>query len=282
MDTGSITVADLLQQSREQLAAISDSPRLDAEVLLAHSLSQSRTWLMTWPDKALDASQLAAFTTLLQRRLQGEPVAHILGQREFWSLPLKVTPDTLIPRPETELMIETLLELYPAQPPRSLLDLGTGTGAIALAMASERPDWQITATDQSTTALAVARHNAEQLGLEAEFLAGSWFAPLGSRRFDIIASNPPYIPQHDPHLMRGDVRFEPISALAAGHDGLDDIRTICEQAPQHLMTGGRLIIEHGYDQKTAVYEVFAQNGFENLLQIDDLAGQPRLTTGIFP
>ncbi len=274
-------VGELLKQASGQLAQ-SDSPRLDAEVLLAHSLHKDRSWLMTWPERELDATQLAAFHALLRRRIEGEPVAHILGEREFWSLSIRVTPDTLIPRPETELMIETLLELYPDSPPLSLLDMGTGTGAIALAMASERPTWRISATDQSAAALEVARHNANQHQLDIECIHGSWFEPLGSRRFDMIASNPPYIPEQDPHLQQGDVRFEPRSALAAGADGLDDIRLICARAGAHLNPGGLLIIEHGYDQKDAVLRIFTDNGFENIQQIHDLAGQPRLTLGIIP
>ncbi len=274
-------IRQLLNQASQQLASISESPRLDAEILLAHYLDKSRTWLVTWADKTLNEDQILSFQSLLKKRLQGTPIAHITGQREFWSLPLKVTPDTLIPRPDTELMIEVLLENYPDTYPKQLLDLGTGSGAIALAMAAEKPSWQVTASDRSVAALTIAQQNAVQLGLtNIEFVEGSWFEPVAGQRFEIIASNPPYIPQQDPHLQQGDVRFEPLSALASGEDGLDDIRLICSQASGYLNPGGMLIIEHGYDQKPAVFKIFQQNQFKNIQQYNDLAQNPRLTSGI--
>jgi len=276
-------VSQLLKSATQQLLKLTDSPRLDAEVLLAHCLQKNRTWLVTWPDKELSAADIAQFNALLLRRITGEPIAHITGTREFWSLPLTVTADTLIPRPDTELMIEKILEVYPADADISLVDLGTGSGAIALALAYERPNWKITATDQSTAALAIAKHNADNLNLRnVSFKLGSWFEPLGNEVFDVIASNPPYIAQTDPHLTQGDTRFDPITALASGADGLDDIRLITSQARKHLKPLGRLFIEHGYDQKPEMLDIFSKNGLTEIQQANDMANNPRITFAINP
>ncbi len=275
-------IRQLIESASQQLKEISDSPRLDAEILLAHSLGKNRSWLMTWPETTPDKAQLQQFQQLLQQRLQGQPIAHLTGEREFWSLPLQVTADTLIPRPDTELMVEQILAHYPAEPAIQLLDLGTGSGAIALALAHERPGWQITASDQSEAALQVAQRNAERLGLNVEFRHSDWFSALPGRSFDVIASNPPYIAQADPHLSQGDVRFEPLSALASGDDGLDAIRHICATAPGFLQPGGQLFIEHGYDQKAEILDIFRKNHFHSIQQHHDLAGNPRLTSGILP
>jgi len=276
-------VSQLLKSATEQLQKLSDSPRLDAEVLLAHSLQKNRTWLITWPDKALADTDINQFNELIQRRISGEPVAHITGTREFWSLPLAVTTDTLIPRPDTELIIEKILDTYPSGNNISLADLGTGNGAIALAIASERPDWKITATDQSASALEIAKQNAHKLNLDnISFKLGDWFEPLKDNSFDIIVSNPPYIPMADPHLTQGDARFEPISALASGDDGLDDIRRITAQAGTHLKNRGKLFIEHGYDQKSEMLDIFTKNGFIEIQQAHDLANNPRLTSATKP
>lgn len=274
-------VSQLLISATKQLSVQSDSAKLDAEILLAFCLNKNRSWLFTWPDTELSPAELAEFDALLQRRKNGEPVAHITGQREFWSLPLSITKDTLIPRPDTELMVEKILALYPADSDITLADLGTGSGAIALALASERPNWSIIATDLSAAALDVARHNAQQLKLDnIEFEPGSWFEPLGDKTFDIITSNPPYIAETDPHLSEGDVRFEPLSALASGRDGLNDIRHICQQARQYLKHKGMLIIEHGFDQKAEIQEIFTVSGFTDISQYHDLSNNPRLTYGI--
>lgn len=274
-------ISQLLLSATKQLNGLSDSPRLDAEVLLAHFLEKNRTWLITWPEKTLNKAETSGFQALLERRKSGEPIAHITGLREFWSLPLTVTRDTLIPRPDTELMIEQILQNYPPTSSIQLADLGTGSGAIALALASERPRWQITATDLSSSALEVAQLNARHLGIDnIEFKQGNWFEPLSGMRFDIIASNPPYIPDMDPHLKQGDVRFEPLSALASGSDGLDDIRLICSQAIQYLKHQGMLIIEHGFDQKSEIREIFTVSGYKNITQLHDMAGHPRLTFGL--
>ncbi|HEY9200034.1 MAG TPA: peptide chain release factor N(5)-glutamine methyltransferase [Gammaproteobacteria bacterium] len=278
-------IRQLIESASQQLSTISDSPRLDAEILLAHSLGKARSYLLTWPENIPQKAQLQQFQQLLQQRLQGHPIAHLTGEREFWSLPLQVSPDTLIPRPDTELMVEQILAHYPTRHPTEaaiqLLDLGTGSGAIALALAHERPSWQITASDQSEAALRVAQRNAKRLGISVEFIHSDWFSALQGRRFDVIASNPPYIPQSDPHLSQGDVRFEPLSALASGDDGLDAIRHICATAPGFLKTGGQLFIEHGYDQKTEVNDIFHKNHFHSIQQYHDLSGNPRLTSGIF-
>ncbi len=281
-----MTVGELLANAAQQLQSVSDSPRLDAEVLLAHCLNKTRTWLVTWPDKTLEQNQQQAFRQQLQRRLEGEPVAHIIGEREFWSLPLKVNQHTLIPRPDTELMIEVLLAAYPQDRDIRMLDLGTGSGAIALAMASEKPEWTITATDRSADALQIARENAEQLSIDnVRLLQGSWFDAIeqeAATAFDIIASNPPYIAEADPHLEQGDVRFEPRSALTSGEDGLDDIRLISQNAMHYLKPGGRLIVEHGFDQEAGVYDIFSRAGYQTITRYRDLAGNPRLTSGIKP
>jgi len=277
-----------LKNASNQLENLSDSPRLDAEVLLAHSLKKNRTWLATWPDKKLTDAETLAFDLLLKRRLRGEPIAHITGIREFWSLELNISKDTLIPRPETELMVEKILERYPPSSNLKLLDLGTGSGAIALAVASERPNWSITATDKSTAALNMAKLNAQRLELNnINFLSGNWFEPIKmcppeNQLFDIITSNPPYIPQLDPHLSQGDVRFEPLTALASGADGLDDIRLICTQAPSHLKSAGMLIIEHGFDQKIEIHDILQLLAYKNICQYADLANQARLSIGLKP
>jgi len=274
-------ITQLLKNATQNLLTLTDSPRLDAEVLLAFSLEKTRTWLTTWPDKSLTQAQENTFHALLKRRYNGEPIAHITGSREFWSLDLNISKDTLIPRPETELMIEHILELHPPTSSIKLLDLGTGSGAIALAMASERPNWQITATDFSNAALKVAKQNAQQLHLtNITFFCGNWFEPLNNNQFDIIASNPPYIPKDDPHLLQGDLRFEPLSALASGDDGLDDIRLISQQAVHHLSPKGMLIIEHGYDQKENLNDIFIHLGYNNIQQHNDLSGNPRITCGL--
>lgn len=278
-----MNIQDLLNQASLQLNTHSDSARLDAEVLLCHALDKNRAYLLTWPERELTASQLEQFQQLLDGRLAGQPVAHLTGEREFWSLPLKVTPDTLIPRPETELLIEQILQAYPEGPALNLVDLGTGSGAIAIALASERPNWDIIATDLSEKALKVAQQNADRLKLKnIEFRQGDWFQPITGLSFDIIVSNPPYIASNDPHLNQGDVRFEPRSALAAGADGLADIETICRQASNYLNTGGLLIIEHGYDQIEKIHHIFHKHGFINTCQQRDIANNPRTTLGYKP
>lgn len=257
----------------------SPTPRLDAELLLAHALGKSRSYLHTWPERELDAPQLECYEAALARRQVGEPVAYILGQQGFWSLQLEVAAHTLIPRPDTELLVESALALLPASPAQ-VLDLGAGSGAIALALASERPAWQITGVDRVTEAVALAERNRVRLNLtNARFIESHWFGALAGQRYQLIASNPPYIAADDQHLGEGDVRFEPSSALVAGADGLDDIRLIIQQAPDYLLAGGWLLLEHGFDQARAVRELLNARGFSAVDSRRDLGGHERISLG---
>jgi release factor glutamine methyltransferase len=268
-------------QSLLDSATLPDSPtaRLDTELLLAAALGKPRSYLRTWPEHEPSAEQLAAFAALLERRRAGEPVAYILGHQGFWSLDLIVAPHTLIPRPDTELLVETALQLAPATP-RRVLDLGTGTGAIALALASERGGWKVTGVDRIAEAVELAERNRQRLKLSnAEFRLSSWFDALAGERFDLIVSNPPYIAAADRHLAEGDVRFEPMSALVAGADGLDDIRQIIDQAPRHLEVGGWLLLEHGYDQAETVRGLLSAAGFAAVESRRDLGGHERISLG---
>tara|TARA_R110000868_G_scaffold236838_3_gene490878 strand:- start:11203 stop:12036 length:834 start_codon:yes stop_codon:yes gene_type:complete len=257
----------------------SPTPRLDAELLLAHALGKSRSYLHTWPERELDAPQLECYEAALARRQVGEPVAYILGQQGFWSLQLEVAAHTLIPRPDTELLVESALALLPASPAQ-VLDLGAGSGAIALALASERPAWQITGVDRVTEAVALAERNRVRLNLtNTRFIESHWFGALAGQRYQLIASNPPYIAADDQHLGEGDVRFEPSSALVAGADGLDDIRLIIQQAPDYLLAGGWLLLEHGFDQARAVRELLNARGFSAVDSRRDLGGHERISLG---
>jgi len=248
-----------------------------------HVTGLTRTALITRGGEALSTEQEARLRELIERRRKGEPVAYLTGRREFWSLELTVTPDVLIPRPETELLVEQALVRIPPDATRRIADLGTGSGAIALAIASERPHCRVTATDASPAALAVARGNARRLGIgNVEFREGEWFAPLAGLTFDLIVSNPPYIATADPHLMQGDVRFEPRAALVSGGDGLDAIRLIAVQASAHLQHGGWLLLEHGYDQAAAVRAILGTNGLTDITSVADLAGHARVTAGRRP
>lgn len=265
-------------------ADLPDSPtaRLDVELLLAAALGKSRSYLHTWPEKIVSSESAVAFADYLQRRRGGEPVAYILGQQGFWKLDLEVAPHTLIPRPETELLVEAALELLPATPAK-VLDLGTGSGAIALALASERGAWQVTAVDRVPQAVALAERNRQRLHLNnATVLESHWFSALQGRTYSLIISNPPYIAETDPHLVAGDVRFEPASALVAGHDGLDDLRQIIAQAPAHLDAGGWLLLEHGYDQAAAVRDLLLSQGFEDVHSRLDLGAHERISLGRRP
>jgi release factor glutamine methyltransferase len=277
------TLGDLLRHACERLSSVSASARLDAEVLAAHALGLDRAALIVAASRPLTAIEQQRIESLIERRARGEPVAYLTGRREFWSLPLAVTPAVLIPRPETELLVERALAHIPSDAEASVADLGTGSGAIALAIAHERPRAQVTATDASPEALAIARANARSLGLaRIEFIEGEWLAQLPESAFDVIVSNPPYIRADDPHLQQGDVRFEPHAALVAGADGLDAIRVIVRDARRHLRPGGWLLLEHGHDQNEAVAALLKQSGHGDIRLYRDLAGHGRVTEARSP
>lgn len=274
-------IRQLLADAAEQLPGVEG--RHEAELLLLHVLGRERGWLFAHATDAVEPATEAAFAQLLQRRIQGEPVAYLLGRRGFWTLDLAVSPATLIPRPETERLVELALERLPADRPLQVADLGTGSGAIALALASERPQAKVLATDMSAEALEVAADNARRHELvNVRFQQGSWHATLGQERFDLIATNPPYIAADDPHLALGDLRFEPATALASGADGLDDIRVIVAGAPAHLLTGGWLLIEHGWDQGPAIRALLEQAGFVEVSTAVDLEHRDRVSLGRLP
>ncbi len=253
--------------------------RLDAELLLAKILDKPRSYLYTWPEQRLSQDQYRLFLAAIGHRAAGRPIAYLTGRREFWSLNLQITPEVLIPRPETERLVEIALERLPTTSCK-VADLGTGSGAIALALASERPDWQIIGTDISTAALNIARSNANALNLKAvRFSASNWYQNLPERNYQLIISNPPYVPSQDPHLHRGDVRFEPPIALKSGIDGLQDLRQLISGASEHLCSNGWLMLEHGYDQAEAVTQLFNQAGLTSIETFHDLAQQPRVTIG---
>lgn len=249
---------------------------------MAAALGKSRSYLHTWPEKIVSSEAALTFAEYLLRRRTGEPVAYILGQQGFWNLDLEVAPHTLIPRPDTELLVETALALLPESPAK-VLDLGTGSGAIALALASERAAWHVTAVDRVLEAVALAERNRQRLQLEnVNVFTSHWFSALADQRFDLIISNPPYIAAGDVHLAEGDVRFEPESALVAGTDGLDDIREIITGSASHLNAGGWLMLEHGYDQAEAVRQLLQDAGFAQVESRKDLGGHERITLGRLP
>ena len=256
--------------------------RLEAEILLAHALGTTRTYLRTWPERALEDDARARFQQLLARRLAGEPIAYLTGSREFWDMTLTVTPDTLIPRPETERLVELALARIPIDAQWRIADLGTGSGAIALAIARERPRCQVIATDNSAAALAVAQENAARLNVtNIAFRQGRWLEPLGDERFQLIAANPPYVHPADPHLAEGDLRFEPATALASAPDGLADLRDIVEGSRHHLRPGGWLLLEHGYEQGPAVADLLRAGGYAEVDVVTDLGHRERVCVGLW-
>ena len=271
-----MTIAELFQ-SAVGANRLSDSPELDCQLLLCFVLGVDSSYLKTWPERHVSDDQSTQFNRLLQRRLDGEPVAYLIGSQGFWSLDLEVSSATLIPRPETELLVEMALDLaLPEQ--ASVLDLGTGTGAIALALATERSRWKICAVDLQQPAVDLAERNRQRYQLDnVRLFASNWFAAIPARRFDLIVSNPPYIEANDPHLSQGDLRFEPASALVSGGDGLDDLRLVCAQSVDYLNRGGWLLLEHGFDQGAAVRELLEQAGFASVETRRDLNGLERLT-----
>ena len=275
-------IDELLNAAKTQLAN-SDTAQLDAEVLLAHVLGKQRSYLRAYPEIKPEQEAAQAYLRLLARREAGEPVAHLTGEREFWSLNLQVTADTLVPRPDTELLVETALQLLSRikSEPIQLADLGTGSGAIALSLASECPQCKITATDLSTAALAVAKDNATRLGMNnIEFIHSNWCSAFADdKRFDMIISNPPYIANNDPHMQTDELKCEPEFALTSGEDGLDALRNITQQARNFLKPGGWLLVEHGYDQGDAVMNLFRENGYQATETIQDLGANDRVCLG---
>lgn len=277
-----ITIKEALANASKELSTISDTASLDAELLLLHILQADRSHLHAWPDKELSNDQSQQYQTYLNRRLQGEPIAYITGIKEFWSLPLHVTPDTLIPRPETELLIELILERFQTQENLTLADLGTGSGAIAIALAHEKPKWQITATDKSQKALDVATQNTKSLALtNIQFVCGDWFAPLADKKFNVIVSNPPYISHEEWQDYKGGLKFEPATALLADNQGLADIEKIIRGATSYLQAKGLLIIEHGFQQGEQIRELFDSSGYKEVETVCDLASQDRVTLGYY-
>jgi release factor glutamine methyltransferase len=254
--------------------------KLEANLLCQHVLNVNRAWLISHETDALEGNQHAAFEALVKRRLNGEPIAYILGSREFYGLPLKTTPATLIPRPDTETLVEAALAKIPKSASLNILDLGTGTGAVALAIAKNRTNCKVTAVDASSGALSVALENVQALKLNnVRMLESNWFSNLMGEKFDVIVSNPPYIAKDDGHLQQGGLRFEPISALASGVDGLDDIRQIIQDAPHYLKPDGWLMLEHGYDQAEAVAALLSKRGFSQVDHAKDIGGTLRVTFG---
>lgn len=283
MNSPSRSLSALLNTAAHQLAAVSDTPRLEAELLLAAALDRPRVYLHAWPEHTPEPEPAARFADWLERRLRGEPIAYLLGRREFWSLDLEVTPDTLIPRPETELLVELALARLALERPVAVADLGTGSGAIALALALERPRARVVATDRSPAALTVARCNAKRLGIDhVEFREGEWCKPLAGAWFDLIVSNPPYVATTDPGWRRSELRYEPSEALAAGADGLDALRAIIRHAPDHLQPNGWLLLEHGYDQGAVVPALLRERGFTDVNDHLDSAGLSRASSGRWP
>jgi release factor glutamine methyltransferase len=274
-------IRQILDTAVTRLTPTSDTPRLDCELLLTHVLGKDRIYLMTWPEHELSLPQQHAFEALLEQRQTGVPIAYLLQQAEFWSLKLKVTTETLIPRPETELLVEQALELIPHDSQWHIADLGTGSGAIAIALASERPLCRFLAVDINPDTLAVARDNARLYQLEnIEFACGSWLQPIAGS-YQMIVSNPPYIAPDDPHLQQGDVRYEPQRALVASQQGLADIETIIQNARPHLTGPGILILEHGYQQAESVRKLLIENGYQQVESHLDLQGHPRITLGCY-
>ena len=257
--------------------------RIEARALACHAWQVDGAWLIAHDTDPLTNEKLSAFQSLLSRRLGGEPVAYILGQREFFGLSFTVTPDVLIPRPETETLVDAALERITGERTWSILDLGTGSGAVAIALARHRLLSEVVAVDASAAALNVTQANAQRLGVSnVRCLASDWYAELGVKKFDMIVANPPYVEADDPHLSQGDVRFEPLSALAAGPSGLDDLRIIITSAPDHLTAGGWLLVEHGWNQGATCRELFESRGFSGVQTLPDLAGQERVTLGRCP
>ncbi len=275
-----MNIQQALQQAGHSLSEASPTAVLDTQVLLSYVLQCNTAHLAAWPEKNLSEEQQAQYLQLIEQRKQGSPVAHLTKQREFWSLNFAVNDSTLIPRPETETLVEYILSKFDDKESLRLLDMGTGTGAIAISIASEKPTWEIYASDLTEDVLALAKHNSEDHQTNnITFIQSNWFTDISHNNFDIIVSNPPYIASADLHLEQGDVRFEPESALISGETGMDDIEHLCSHAKSYLKDDGYLIVEHGYNQKQLVTECFAKNDFINIEQKQDLSGHTRMTAG---
>ncbi len=283
MQNDALTIQDVLKQAEKKLSTLSNTPHLEAELLLMNVLSVDKSYLFAWPEQVLKSNEIKLLNEYVERRRKAEPIAYILGHREFWSQDLIVTPDTLVPRPETELVVELALKLLPEDVACTVADLGTGCGAIAIALASERPSWTILATDQSAAALKVAKRNAEKFGLKnIQFYQGEWCEALPQIKCDAIVSNPPYLAENDPHLLTPDpceLRFEPADALVAGKDALADIKIIIQQAKSYLNSEGYLVLEHGLKQGKDVVQEIQKAGYTKAEDYADLAGIDRVTVG---
>jgi release factor glutamine methyltransferase len=280
----SLSIKALLTEASGSLQTISDSALLDSEILLSLALNANRSYLRAWPDRPVEAEQLKRFLLLLQERQKGTPIAYITGVREFWSREFYVTPDVLIPRPDTELLIDLCLKLMPADKPTvKIIDLGTGSGNIAITLAAERPNAEVWASDSSPAALLIAQRNAKKHTIyNIRFYLSDWFASIPENQFNLIVSNPPYIAPQDAHLKQGDLRFEPHSALSANEHGLEAIKNIADAARHYLEPGGHLLIEHGYNQEQSVRLIFEDFNYQNVFNYTDLSGQPRVTYGQKP
>ena len=277
-----VTIVNLVAYGQEQLVSCSDSAKLDAQILLAFVLGKELSYLLTWPEKELSEQDRQQYLTLLAKRISGEPIAYIVGVKEFWSLPFLVSPATLIPRPDTEVLVELVLEQFDDVDTLHCLDLGTGTGAIALSLASEQPNWHIDAIDFSLDAVKLAQKNAKELQLtHVNIFQSDWFSALNDRKFDVIVSNPPYIDIFDENLSQGDVRFEPESALVADEQGLGDIKHIAQQALKYLNAKGALFFEHGFEQGEAVRNILTSFGYHNVQTVRDYNGHERITWARF-
>jgi len=278
------SIGKVLREAAAALAALPQaSPHLEAALLLCGATGHTRTELLAWPETELGEADLARFEALIRRRLAGEPIAYIRGHQAFWTLDLEVTPETLIPRPETELLVELALERLRANAPLLVLDAGSGSGAIAAALASERPAWTLIATDRTMGAARMADRNFRTYAFENTHVVNcDWLTTIAERSLDAIVGNPPYLPEADPHLRRGDLSWEPRSALAAGPDGLDAIRTLSAQAASRLRPAGFIALEHGFDQGLAVRTIFKRHGFEDIRTHPDLGGRERATTARLP
>ena len=274
------SIHEVLRRAKEKLSVTSPTPHLDAEVLLTHALCKQRSYLHTWPEKELESDQLNAIENLIENRYAGHPVAYLTGQKQFWSLDLNINPNVLIPRPETELLVELAINLIPQGEDWRIADLGTGSGAIAIALAHERPNLRIDACDNCRSSLTLAENNAKKHSVvNIAFYLSDWFSNLPGQQYHLILSNPPYIAENDPHLHQGDVRCEPVNALKSGRDGLDALKTISKDAINHLETKGYLIVEHGYTQAEPVADILAEHGFSNISTYRDLSGHLRATAG---